>query len=239
MKSLMRWLASPANWCGLGLASVVLGLKGAGLLGTLGLGMAVVGYGAGFVVGGLWFGFPSNREPAWEALEFSDEGDTRDAMERALTGVRRLVDQNPGQRIPAALRTRVLALCQSLDALLTQWEGSKGTLSLQDSFHARHIAIRYLPEMLNTYLSIPAEFAATQQLDNGKTAVETFQDTLVELETKVRQLRSDLAGQDAQAFLEHSRFLNQKFAPQGLDAPALNLPSTSPTSPTARKDAST
>ena len=89
MKVLMRWLASPANWCGLGLASVVLGLKGAGLLGTLGLGMAVVGYGAGFVVGGLWFGFPSNREPAWEVLEFSDEGDTREAMERAVPAPRR------------------------------------------------------------------------------------------------------------------------------------------------------
>ncbi|MBP8270877.1 MAG: hypothetical protein KAX42_03295, partial [Sphaerotilus sp.] len=63
--------------------------------------------------------------------------------------------------------------------------------------------------------------------------VETFQATLAELEGKVHQLRSDLAGQDAQAFLEHSRFLNQKFAPQGLDAPALNLP------PTPRKDAST
>lgn len=231
MTMLLRWLASPANWCGLGLASVVLVLKGTGLLGTLGLGVAVLGYGAGFVVGGLWLGFPSKHEPAWEALEFSDEGDTREAMGRALAGVRRLVDQNPGQRIPAGLQTRVRALCGSLDALLTQWEGSKGTLSLQDSFHARHIAIRYLPEMLNTYLSIPAEFAATQRLDNGQTAVETFQATLAELEGKVRQLGADLAGQDAQAFLEHSRFLNQKFAPQGLDAPALNLP------PTPRKDA--
>ena len=31
--------------------------------------------------------------------------------------------------------------------------------------------------------------------------------------------------QDAQAFLIHSQFLNQKFASRGLDAPGLNLPS--------------
>lgn len=225
MNLITRILTSPANWCGLGLASVVLGLQGAGLLGhTLGLGLAALGYGAGFAVGGLWLGFPSSKEPGWTPLVFSDDGDTRAAMERALGGVRELVEQNPGKRFPPALQSRVQALCQGLDALLVQWEGSKGTLTLQDSFDARHIAIRYLPEMLNTYLSIPAEFASTKVLDNGRTAVATFQATLGELEAKVRQLREDLASQDAQAFLVHSRFLNQKFAPQGLDAPGLNLP---------------
>lgn len=221
---LLRLLASPANWCGLGLASVVLGLKALGLLGTLGLGLAALGYVAGFAIGGLWLGFPSTAEPAWEALQFSDDGDTRVVMSRALDGVRRLTEHNPGNRIPASLQARVLQLCQALDELLAQWERSKGTLSMQDSFHARHIAISYLPDMLNTYLSIPARFAAGKVLDNGKTAVETFQDTLAELETQVRQLGDDLAAQDAHAFLVHSRFLKQKFAPQGLEAPALNLP---------------
>jgi hypothetical protein len=221
---LLRLLASPANWGGLALASLVLGLKAFGLLGTLGLGVAALGYVAGFAIGGLWLGFPSTAEPDWETLQFSDDGDARQVMGRALDGVRRLTENNPGNRIPASLQARVLQLCQALDELLAQWERSKGTLSMQDSFHARHIAISYLPDMLNTYLSIPARFATTKVLDNGKTAVETFQDTLAELETQVRQLGDDLAAQDAHAFLVHSRFLNQKFAPQGLDAPALNLP---------------
>jgi len=221
---LMRLVASPANWCGLALASAVLLLKALGLLGTLGLGVAAIGYVAGFAIGGLWLGFPSTREPAWEALQFSDEGDAREAMERALDGVRRLTEYNPENRIPASLQARVLELCKALDGLLQQWERSKGNLSLQDSFHARHIAIRYLPDALNSYLSIPAAYATSKVLDNGKTAVDTFKDTVLELENKVRQLGDDLASQDAQAFLTHSKFLNQKFGPQGLDAPALNLP---------------
>lgn len=221
--AVFRLVASPANWCGLGLASGVLLLKAVGLLGAgWGLGVAALGYGAGFVIGGLWWGFPSRREPAWEALQFSDEGDAREAMERALEGVRRLTEYNPEQRIPPALQGRVLALCTALDGLLQQWERSKGNLSLQDSFHARHIAIRYLPEALNTYLSIPAAFASRKILDNGKTAEATFADTLAELEAKVLQLGDDLAAQDAHAFLVHSKFLSQKFGPQGLDAPALN-----------------
>jgi hypothetical protein len=223
---LMRLVASAANWCGLGLASVVLVLKAMGFLGTLGLGVAALGYVAGFVMGGLWLGFPSTKEQAWEALQFSDEGDAREAMDRAMQGVRRLTEYNPESRIPASLQTRVLELCKSLEGLLAQWERSKGNLSLQDSFHARHIAISYLPDALNTYLSIPAAFATTKVLDNGKTAQDTFKDTLAELENKVRQLGEDLASQDAQAFLTHSKFLHQKFGPQGLDAPALNLPTS-------------
>ena len=145
--------------------------------------------------------------------------------------MRRLTQFNPENRIPASLQARVLELCQALDGLLQQWERSKGQLSLQDSFHARHIAISYLPEALNTYLSIPAGFATTRVLENGKTAQDTFKHTLAELEAKVRELGDDLASQDAHAFLVHSKFLNEKFGPQGLDAPALNLPSASQVKP--------
>ena len=224
MNKLLRLVASPANWCGLGLASIVLVLKALGLLGTLGLGVALLGYAAGFVIGGLWLGFPSSKAPEWEALQFSDEGDAREAMERALGGVRRLTEYNPENRIPASLQARVLELCKALEDLLHQWERSKGNLSLQDSFHARHIAISYLPEALNTYLSIPARFATTKILDNGKTAVDTFKESIVELEGKVSQLGDDLAAQDAHAFLVHSKFLSQKFAPPGAEAPVLTLP---------------
>ena len=226
---LMRFLGSPANWCGLGVASVVLVLKAMGLLGGVGLGVAVLGYAAGFVIGGLWLGFPSGKAAEWEALQFSDEGDAREAMERALAGVQKLTEYNPERRLPASLQARVLALCKALEGLLNQWERSRGRLSLQDSFHARHIAIRYLPDALNTYLSIPAAYATGKLLDNGKTALDTFKDTLAELETKVTQLGDDLASQDAQAFLVHSKFLHQKFGPQGLDAPALNPPKPDPT----------
>ncbi|MEX8498584.1 hypothetical protein [Leptothrix ochracea] len=226
MDMLMRVLLSAPNWFGLSLAIAVLLLQIMGLLNTsLGLGLAGLGYGAGFVIGGLWLGFPSSNTPQdWHPLAFDDDGSTREVMERALAGVRSLTQFNPDNRIPASLQARVLALCKNLDALLAQWERSQGTLSMEHSFHARHIAISYLPEMLNTYLAIPAKFATTRVLDNGKTAAQIFEASLAELETEVSQLGDDLAAQDAHAFLVHSTFLKQKFAPQGLDAPALHLP---------------
>lgn len=227
---LSRFLTAPANWCGLGLATIVLVLKGLGLVGFSGLVLAPLGYIAGFVAGGLWLGFPSFKAPTWEALEFSDEGSAREAMERALNGVRQLTQFNPGNRIPASLQARVLELCTELEGLLQQWERSKGSLSLQDSFHARHIAISYLPEALNTYLSIPPAYATTRVIENGKTAQDIFKDSITELEAKVRELGDDLASQDAHAFLVHSKFLKQKFGDPRLDAdaPALTPPSKEP-----------
>ena len=214
MTALFRWLNAPANWSGLLAATAVLVLKALGLLGGMGLGVAALGYVGGLVVGGLWWGWPSFKEAPWEALQFADEGDAREAMGRALAGVRRLTEFNPGQRIAAPLAARIQQLCVRLEALLDQWERSKGQLPLQESFHARHIAISYLPEALNTYLSIPAHFASTKLLGNGLTAQATFEGVLAELEAKVEQLGDDLASQDAQAFLSHSQFLKQKFGAQ-------------------------
>ena len=233
MDKLIRFLVSPANWCGLGLATLVLVLKALGYVGLSGLAVALLGYAAGFAAGGLWLGFPKLQGPMWdEALEFTDEGDAREAMNRALSGVRSLVNYNPENRLPASLQAKVLDLCKSLEGLLAQWERSKGSLSLQESFHARHIAISYLPEALKTYLSIPVQYATTRVLDNGKTAQDTFRDTLAELETKVKQLGDDLASQDAHAFLVHSRFLQDKFGTRNPleqpEAPALGVPEAPP-----------
>ena len=54
---LSRILVSPANWAGLALAIVVLVLKAMGLIGVAGLPLALLGYVAGFVAGGMWLGF--------------------------------------------------------------------------------------------------------------------------------------------------------------------------------------
>jgi len=227
---LLRILLSPANWCGLGLATAVLVLKSMNLIGFAGLPLAAFGYAAGFVAGGMWFGFPKLAGPMWEdALEFSDEGDAREAMSRALSGVRGLVEYNPENRLPASLQAKALELCKSLESLLAQWERSKGALSLQEGFHARHIAISYLPDALKAYLSIPAQYASSRVLHDGKTAQEIFRDTLIELEGKVKQLGDDLAGQDAHAFLVHSRFLHDKFGkPTLLQAPDTPSPTEAP-----------
>lgn len=211
MNKIGRFLQSPANWCGVALSTVALVLSSLGLAQWGAMGLAALGYAAGYGVGGLWLGFPKLGGNPWDELEFEDQGDARTSMLNALSSVRQLVDYNPQGRLPASLQAKVLALCKQLGMLLDQWERSKGQLSLEESFHARHIALSYLPDALKTYLSIPQQFAMTKVLANGRTAQATFDATLDELGQKVAQLGEDLAAQDAQAFLNHSQFLQEKF----------------------------
>lgn len=213
MNKLENLLYSPANWCGLTLATVALAPLALGVPLWGAWALPPLGYAVGFSVAGLWFGWPRLRAQPWDALEFQDQGDARQAMQSALGAVRQLVDFNPEDRLSPSLQARVLELCSQMQHLLQQWDRSRGSLSLEETFQARHIVLRYLPEALKTYLSIPPRFARSKVLANGRTAEETFRATVDDLSAKVLQLTEDLASQDAEAFLNHSRFLEEKFRP--------------------------
>jgi hypothetical protein len=189
---LSRILVSPANWCGLALATVVLVLKALGLIGVAGLPLALFGYVAASSPAGCGWAFPSSRVRSGRATRSSSA--TTATRARPWGGrCGRCAGWSSSIRQPAAasLQAKVLDLCTALESLLSQWERSKGALSLQEGFHARHIAISYLPDALKTYLSIPAQYANSRPIHDGKTAVDIFRATLVELEGKVAQLADD------------------------------------------------
>ena len=207
-----RFLFSPANWVGLAFSLLTVALILLGFVSNRWLGLAALAYGVGFVCAGLWFGWPQLAGPAWDELTFAENDTSRDAPSRSLAGIRRLVSGNPGRRLSAATGAKLLGLCDDIETMLAQWERAKAQLSIEDSFHARYIALRYLPDALKRFWSIPAAFATTRLLDNGLTADATLGRTLDELGQKVRQLNDALAAHDAQAFLDHSHFLSEKFA---------------------------
>jgi hypothetical protein len=187
---LSRILLSPANWLGLTVAIAVLVLKALGLVGLAGLPLALFGYVAGFVAGGLWLGFPKLAGPAWDAdaLEFNDDGDAREAMGRALRAVRGLVQFNPENRLPASLQAKVLELCTSLEQLLSQWERSKGACRCRRASTPATSRSRTCRRAQD----LPVDPGAVRQLardPDGKTAVDIFRGTLVDLEGKVAPAR--------------------------------------------------
>ncbi|MBC7604389.1 MAG: hypothetical protein H7255_17235 [Ramlibacter sp.] len=211
MNPISRFITSPANWSGIGMATLALAPQALGVALWGGWLLAPLGYGVGFAVAGLWFGYPKFSAQPWDDLEFTDDGDAREAMNHALDSVRGLVKFNPDDRLSASLQADVLDLCSQLRTLFDQWDRSKGKLSLEESFQARHIVLSYLPDALKTYLSIPPRYARSRVLSNGHTAEDTFRETVKDLSMKVLQLTEDLASQDADAFLSHSRFLHEKF----------------------------
>jgi hypothetical protein len=238
MSTWLRFMNSPANWLGLLLAIALVGLNVAGLVGSPLL--AVFGYAVGVGLGLLWFGWPRAPLSLADTLQFGDEGDTRTVMMQALTGIRAVVSQRQPPRFQPPVQGAVLQLCDQLEQLLVQWESSQGQLSLQDQFHARHLAIRYLPQALQSYLAMPAEFASTRPLAHGLTAQQILVQTLQDMQAKVSQLADDLANQDAHAFVSHSHFLHQKFGPAArgpmLHPDVPTLPAGTPSHEPPRKE---
>ena len=210
-EAITRFLFSPANWTGLAFSFAAVALVLVGAVSARWLGLAGLAYVVGFICGGMWLGWPQLAGPAWDELTFAENDTARDAPSRALAAIRRLVTGNPGRRLSATTGAKLLKLCNDIETMLAQWERSKGQLSIEDSFHARYIALRYLPDALKSFWSIPAQFASSRQLENGLTAEATLGKTVDELGQKVQQLNDALAAHDAQAFLDHSRFLSEKF----------------------------
>lgn len=213
--ALARFFNSAANWTGLATASAALAVPVLGWLPTAWW-LAPLGYGLGFAAAGWCFGFPGRGAQGWQALEAAPADlPSPQALRAALERIAALAQENPGERLAPPIQSRVLLLCEQLRALCTQMERSDRTLAPEDAYHARQIVLGYLPEALRTYAALEPQAARTRRLDNGRTAQETLAATLDDLTAKARELTEALRNGDTQAFLNHAKFLEQKFGSQG------------------------
>ncbi len=208
-------LESPANWCGMGLtllgpflaATEVIAVNGA-----VATGSAVLGYIVGFVVGGKVFGFPKLGVHAdAESLAQTSHNEAQMKIISALASVRHRVELNPQKRLRRAIRERIIALCDQIEDVLSEWSNSSSNFALEDRFNLQQIAAKHLPDAIDRFSAIPKSFADTQMLDNGKTASQVFEETLDDLGAKILQLKGVLAQQMAESLVNHSTFVNQKF----------------------------
>lgn len=211
---LFKILESPANWCGMGLSVTGPFLAATDVInvnGITALGFAAAGYAIGFVVGGKAFGYPNFSMENGECHETLAQQQAQMKIIAALATVRYQVEANPEQRLRKVVRTRIFTLCDLIDSLISQWGNSKTALPFEDTFNAQQIAAKFLPAAINRFSAIPKSFAETEVLENGKTALQTFEETLDDLSSKITQIKNSLAHQEAQALLNHATFVNQKF----------------------------
>ncbi len=211
---LFKILESPANWCGMGLSVTGPFLSATDVIsinGFTALGLAAAGYAIGFVAGGKAFGYPNFSMENGECHETIAQHQARMKIIAALATIRYRVEANPEQRLRKVVRTRIFALCDLIESLISQWGDSKTALPFEDTFNAQQIAAKFLPAAINRFSAIPKSFAETEVLENGKTALQTFEETLDDLSSKIALIKSSLARQEAQALLNHATFVNQKF----------------------------
>ena len=128
-----------------------------------------------------------------------------------------LLRQIQGKVAPEVFE-KVASIRSSILAVLPQI-GELGAGMSQEVFNVRQTALEYLPDALEKYLSLPAGFAESHGLGNGKTARETLLEQLDLLDQTMKELVADLYQEDTDALQVHGRFLKEKFAEQRFALP--------------------
>ena len=209
-------------------ALLVLGARIGGLLGAMWLPLVAGGYVAGYWLGKSIFGTPKLVVTDLDALDAAlTQHGKPEGIDLALSTMRQIIIQNQEERFSGNQQRKVVALLDAIGLLHREWSASSAHLSIEDAFVAKRLALEYLPETIRGYLAIPARFTASKVLASNKTAAQLFDASIDEMQDKVEQLQFDLAAKDADAFVNHAGFLNQKFgkkfdpAGRGSDAPRL------------------
>jgi hypothetical protein len=220
---LWRYLNSPANWCGLLLAIAVVAARAYGLLGA-GWGFAaLIAYGAGFWIGKTSFGAPQLIVTDLAALDLAlTNRDAPAAITETLDAIRDVARRDSASHFNIVQQGQVIALADAIEALHKEWLKSGQHLSVEDAFVAKRLALDYLPDTMRRYLAIPPKFAATKIVAQNKTPAQLFDDSIREMQHKVEQLQNDLSAKDAEAFVDHAQFLNQKFGAASV-SPTANI----------------
>lgn len=148
-----------------------------------------------------------------ERLEAPNVAERKLMMHEVERNLRQL--EGKARALPTAIQEKIssisTALKETLPPLLEQDMGSEAT------FNLRQIANDYLPDALERYSALPADFAVSDRLKNGQTAQQTLLEQLGLLEDSIAKIQHSLHQNDADSLLIHSRFLQAKFAEKPLD----------------------
>lgn len=195
MQGFLRYLGSPRNIAGCGLALVGLALHFAGVLGVVWV--AVVP--ALYVIGALVA--PSGRR------QVSLAEDTFDAerIRRALDGT---IDMARG-RLPADVTARLAEIRGRVLELLPHAADLPG--GAQDLFVLQRTARDYLPTTISMYLALPPDYATTRVVQDGKTSLQVLRDQLELLDGQMAEIADAVHKRDSDRLLAQGRFLEERF----------------------------
>jgi hypothetical protein len=136
------------------------------------------------------------------------------AIRRALDRVGAM-----SQRLPEEPRAKAAEIIGAILELIPQTglfpPGSR------DLFVLQRTATEYLPTSVDAYLALPASYATTAVLRDGRTALQILGDQLDLLDVEVGEIGDAVRHRDSERLLVHGRFLEQVF---GRGSNELELP---------------
>lgn len=199
MSRLSDFLYSPRNIAGCCLAFAGLVLLFTGVIDT-GWPLIVAGL---YAVGVLAWPRKQVVEVEAPSVEVS--------VETLAQQLERLINE-ASKRLPEPALTSLHSIQTSLADLLPRLRELEvsGALSVESAFTVEETLRRYLPEMLTSYLKLPATFARTQPLKDKRTAAQVLVDQLQMLDESLKQIAHESFAGDVEALVNSGRFLERK-----------------------------
>ena len=204
MDRVLRYLGSGKNAAGSALALGGLGLHFAGVVGDVWPLVVPALYLIGALV------FPS-RQPQPVPSDHFDAG----RIQQALDGT---MDMARG-RVPADVLAKLASIRGRTLALLPRAGDLPG--GSQDLFVLHRTATDYLPTSVRYYVSLPADYATTRVVRDGKTPLQVLHDQLDLLDDEMAEIGDAVNQRDSDRLLAQGRFLEERF---GRRKGELNLP---------------
>lgn len=197
MRGLLGFLRSRKNVVACLLALLGFALHLVGLLGAFWPLAVIVLYLAGLLL------VPNPRRRQLPAAGF-DPQEVRSAVDRAY-------EMTHG-RLPADVQSKVAEIRSEILALLPHLD--QFPLGSEDLFVIRRTATDYLPTTIKTYLSLPAAYATSRTVREGKTPLDLLKDQLELIDSEMDEITEAVHQRDSERLLTHGRFLEERFGRQ-------------------------
>ena len=151
-------------------------------------------------------------EAARQTLGRRASGSQVRVRENALEGDLRTLPARLGKRLPPEAVSQLGRITDLLLDALPRVAGQG-----ESEIILRRTATVYLPDTLQAYLSLPADWAAGHVYPDGSTPTQALITQLGALESAARRMRDAALEHDASALLINGRFLSERFASPRLD----------------------
>jgi hypothetical protein len=193
MNPVARYVLSNGNLAGCAAAVGMTVLFLVGALSHYWLVLSVVAYAAGAVA--FWRRTPEQLPQGLETQEYLNW--LRAHVLPQLTGD------------AAASMQRIIEMASEIWPRLKEMQ-VQGLVQVENRTMLKQTLTQMLPEMVTTYLKLPAVYAKTHKVD-GKTPQLLLTEQLMVLETHVMQIRDGVYAEDVDSLLANGRFLKEKF----------------------------
>jgi hypothetical protein len=204
MDRVLRYLGSGKNAAGSALALGGLGLHFAGVVGDIW--PLVVP--ALYLIGALVV-------PSRAARHITSDGFDPSRIQGALDGT---LDMAAG-RVPADVLAKLASIRRRVLELVPRTGDLPG--GSQDLFVLQRTATDYLPASVRHYVSLPAAYAATHVVQDGKTPLQVLHEQLDLLDDEMAEIGDAINQRDTDRLLAQGRFLEERFGRRNRE---LNLP---------------